>query len=108
MGFIKDKRKLLNDDCIIRAVTTVTNKDWREVYLGLEIEECWCDYLLDRYFTRYPNPLCHTIRQFAEDHPKGKYVVSDGDYVVAIINGNYIDLEDSGDKVVRYYFRRDW
>lgn len=126
MGFIKDNRNPLNilvDDCVIRAISAVTNKSWDEVYLGLMIEGytekdmpngnvIWGNYLLDRYFTRYhiPDscPLCYTVRQFAEDHPTGRYVVSDGRHAVAVINGDYIDTWDSGDRTVLFYFRKDW
>ena len=109
MGFIQDNRNphnILVDDCVIRAIATVTNKDWDEVYLGLVVEGyiekdmpngniIWGNYLLSHNFSRHylPDtcPLCYTVKQFTHDHPRGKYILSDGNHAVAVINGDYID-----------------
>lgn len=41
MGFIQKNYNPHNnhvDDCVIRAIATVTGKDWNDVYLDLAIE----------------------------------------------------------------------
>ena len=125
MGFIQDNynpHNKLVDDCVVRAIATATGKDWNEVYLGLAIEGyiekdmpngnvIWGTYLLSHGFSKHylPDtcPLCYTVRQFADDHLYGSYVVGDGSHAVAVIDGNYIDTWDSGDRTVLFYFRKD-
>lgn len=106
-------------DCTVRAISTVTGKEWHEVYSGVcakGYEECdmpssnsvWTAYLIDIGFRRrmIPDtcPMCYTIRDFCRDHPCGRYVVGTGTHVVAIVDGNYVDSWDSGGEVPLFYF----
>ena len=106
-------------DCVIRAISTVLNQDWETTYIGLAIQgfmmsdmpssdSVWNEYLKAKGLTRHiiPDacPNCYTVRQFADDHPKGRYLVFVGQHVVAVIDGNYIDTWDSGDRVPIYYW----
>lgn len=107
-------------DCVVRAVSMALDQPWDKTYIALSLEgfflkdvftsnSIWGAYLMDNGFERYaiPNscPECYSIREFAEDHPQGTFVVGTGTHAVAIIDGNYIDSYDSGDKVpiVCYY-----
>ena len=71
-------------------------------------DSVWNEYLKSKGLTRYivPDtcPNCYTVRQFADEHPTGIYVVFVGQHVVAVIDGNYIDTWDSGDRVPIYYW----
>ena len=125
MGFIQKNYNPHDnhvDDCVIRAIATVTGKDWNDVYLDLAIEGyiekdmpngniLWGTYLLSHGFTKHslPDtcPLCYTIRQFVKDHRYGKYILGDGSHTIAVVDGYYIDTYDSGDKTVLFYFRKD-
>lgn len=106
-------------DCVIRAISTILNQDWETTYIGLAIQgfmmsdmpssdSVWNEYLKSKGLTRYivPDtcPNCYTVKQFANDHPKGRYLVFVGQHVVAVIDGNYIDTWDSGDRVPIYYW----
>ena len=110
------------DDCVIRAIATVTGKSWDEVYLGLVAEGfaekdmpnsnvIWGTYLLSHGFSRHiiPDtcPLCYTVKQFVRDHKYGKYVLGDGSHAIAVVDGYYIDTFDSGDCTVLFYYRKD-
>lgn len=125
MGFIQKNYNPLNkhvDDCVIRAIATVTGKDWDEIYLALVSEGyyekdlpngnmVWGNYLLSHGFSRHsiPDtcPLCYTVKQFVKDHKYGIYVLGDGSHAIAVVHGYYIDTWDSGDRTVLFYYRKD-
>lgn len=112
----------LVDDCVIRAISTATEKDWNDVYLELMIEgyleknypnynSIWWSYLIDRGFRKHniPDtcPLCYTLKDFVRDHDYGIYIVGDGKHTVAVVDGNYIDTWDSGNMSVIYYLKKE-
>ena len=108
-------------DCIIRAVTKVTGKSWENVFIELAIEafllhampsenDVLGEYLYNLGFDKYiiPNscPRCYTVRDFAYDHPYGKFILGTGSHVIAVVDGNYYDSWDSGDEVPLFYWRQ--
>lgn len=109
-------------DCVIRAISILTNKSWDYVFLALYMfahkmydmpssNAVWGAYLADLGYRRYviPNtcPACYSVRQFCEDNPKGKYLLATGTHVVTVIDGDYYDTWDSGDEVPIYYFTKE-
>lgn len=113
-------RKLV-DDCVIRAICKITNKDWEQVYTelmveGLEVHDwpmknyVWGRYLSNNDFTKHllPDtcPFCYTTKHFCNDHPIGSYILATGTHVIAVVNGDYYDTWDSGDEVPVYYWKR--
>ena len=109
------------DDCVICAIATATGDSWDDVYLDLMIygfyakdlpnaNDIWGQYLVDKGFARktLPDtcPFCYTVRHFAKDHEQGTFIVSDGTHAIAVVDGNYIDDWDSGDRTVLYFFER--
>ncbi len=114
--------KKLVGDCVIRAITKVTNSDWKSVYMGVALQgyemddmpssnAVWGAYLYSQGFRRHivPNtcPDCYTIKDFCYDNPMGMYLVATGSHVVAVENGNYYDSWDSGDEMPIYYWRKE-
>lgn len=108
-------------DCVIRALCLVTGQDWESVYTQLAYQgllmcdmmnanEVWGAYLRGMGYVRktIPDycPDCYTIREFAEDHPHGVYVVATGSHVVPVIFGDYYDTSDSGSSIPTYYMER--
>lgn len=110
------------NDCTIRAISTVLEKPWEDVYL--DICECglrmydmpssnavWGSYLTEQGFTRHiiPNkcPNCYTVKDFARDHQRGSFILALHGHVVACINGDYIDSWDSGDEIPLYYWTKE-
>ena len=106
-------------DCVIRAISTALNQEWERTYIELAIQgfmmsdmpssdSVWNEYLkakgLKRYIVPDTCPNCYTVRQFADEHPTGIYVVFVGQHVVAVVDGDYIDTWDSGDRVPIYYW----
>ena len=106
-------------DCAIRAIAIAENLTWDEAYdllteYGRELKnlpnanEVWGAFLRDRGYTRHvlPDtcPDCYTIGDFAEDHPKGLFVVATGSHVVTIIDGCVMDAWDSRRETVTYFW----
>lgn len=108
-------------DCVIRAITKALDTDWGRVYSELSVygyslgdwgnsNFVWDAYLRDIGFKRYvlPNscPLCYTVSDFADEHPKGTYILATGRHAVTVSDGNYYDSWDSGKEVPIYYYHK--
>lgn len=114
--------KKLVGDCVIRAVSIVTDQDWKKTYLEIVLQgylmndmpssnAVWGAYLQSKGFKRYviPNtcPDCYTVSDFCNDHPTGIYLLAIGTHVVAVQDGNYFDTWDSGDEIPIYYWQKE-
>ena len=126
MGFIyfnPNPQQKVAGDCTIRAISLLTERDWKQVYISLTLlgfEECdmpssnavWSKHLINLGYERkiIPNtcPFCYTVKDFCEDNPYGKFLLATGSHVVTVIDGNYFDAWDSGDQVpIYYWFKRE-
>lgn len=109
-------------DCVIRAISAALNETWERIYIDLCIEgfllkdlpnsnAVWDSYLKYKGYKRYaiPDtcPDCYTIAQFAEEHPKGTYILATGSHVVCVENGVIKDNWDSSDEIPIYYYKRE-
>lgn len=121
VNFNKNNKKKLVGDCVIRAIATLLDVDWDDVYLDITTKgfymkdmpssnEVWSSYLRDVGFERYviPNscPDCYTVKDFCIDNPQGQFLLATGSHVVAVIDGDYYDTWDSGNEVPIYYWQR--
>ena len=52
-------------------------------------------------------PHCVTVAEFVMFHPKGRYVLICADKSVFVVDGYYVDTDDSCNDVVIYYFEGD-
>lgn len=110
-------------DCVIRALSKVLDLTWEEVAIDLCMMQVslyemqnndflWGEYLSLNGFVKgilpYPCPNCVTVREFCKLYPTGTFVVATGSHVVAVVNGNYYDTEDTGDEVLLYYWERSF
>ena len=108
-------------DCVVRAISKVTDTEWGYTYLDLAIQgfmmcdmpsanHVWGAYLQKKGYNRsiIPNscPDCYTVEQFCEEHPEGEFVLATGSHVVAVADGDYYDTWDSGQEVPIYYWRK--
>lgn len=109
-------------DCVIRAISKVTNEDWENTYMNVVIQgfidkdmpsanHVWGNYLKSKGFRQYaiPNtcPDCYTVADFTKDYPQGTYMVTTGSHVVAVQDGDYYDSWDSGQEVIISFWKRE-
>lgn len=109
-------------DCVVRALCIAMDDTWENVYADLTMvgrymydmpnsNAVWAEYLKMNGFHSYslPDtcPSCYTIKEFAQDHPIGTFVVATGSHVVAVVDGDYYDTADSGNEVPIYYFGKE-
>ena len=118
-----DKKR--TTDCVIRGVSFVLDQDWDTTFTHIAVEcikehdmpeynYIWAGYLRRRGFKRFmisdTCPNCYTVKDFCRDNPVGTYLLvivgygSDGGHVVAVRDGNYFDIWDSGNEVPTYYW----
>lgn len=106
---------------MVRAIAYALGQSWDTTYVDLfkygmraadmpSANAVWGAYLRDKGFLRHPVedscPECYTVYRFCEDHPRGTYVLALDGHVVAVHNGHYTDVWDSGDETVLYYWER--
>lgn len=115
------QQKLVGD-CVIRAISKATGKDWEDVYIGVMLKgfemhdmpssnAVWGAYLFDNGFRRniIPNtcPDCYTIEDFCIDNPNGIFILATGTHVVAVVDGVFFDTWDSGNEIPVYFWRKE-
>ena len=113
--------KIMVGDCVIRAISIVLEQDWETSFIGVALvgfekhdmpasNNIWGAYLEEKGFERLSIlntcPNCYTIKDFCKDNPKGRYILGTGTHAVAVVNGDYYDIWDSGNEVPIYYFAR--
>ena len=112
----------ITGDCVIRAIAKAMGSTWENVYKDLcaeGLKQCdlpnqngvWGSYLIKNGFRRYiiqnTCPSCYTVKHFCYDYPVGEYVLSTGDHAIAVVNGNYFDIFDSGDETVSFFYQKE-
>ena len=110
-------------DCSVRAICKATDKSWEDSYIGLCAEGLiYADmpssnYVWGMYLRRFGFnqkmidsvcPRCTTVSEFAEEHPKGCYVLTCQSHVVTCKDGCFFDSWDSGNEIVLYYFEKEY
>lgn len=108
-------------DCAVRAISRLMETDWDTTYMALTVQgfmdkspfiddKVWGQYLYRNGYRVRPLPDlcpdCYTVREFAYDHPYGRYLVKTHEHVIAVVDGDYYDSGDSGNEVPLYYYER--
>lgn len=108
-------------DCTVRAISKALDQGWEETYVGLALQgflmsdmpsanHVWGAYLHSKGFERHmiPDtwPEGYTVAEFAEDNPKGVYILAISGHVVCVCDGCWCDTWDSGNEVPLYYWKR--
>lgn len=109
-------------DCVIRAISRVMEQDWEKTFIEVCLQafmmcdmpsanEVWGAYLRGKGFKRAmlkdECPECYTVRDFCRDYPHGRYVLALHEHVVAVVDGDYYDTWDSGDRAPLYYWYKE-
>lgn len=115
-------QKNLVGDCVIRAISKLTNKPWEDVYIDVCLQgfmmhdmpssnNVWGTYLHSIGYSRHiiPDtcPDCYTVADFANEHQEGTYLLAIGTHVVVVQNGNYFDTWDSGQEMPIFYWKKE-
>lgn len=108
-------------DCAVRAVSAALGIDWEEAYnliadAGYNMGDMpssnsvWGAVLRQNGFYRaaVPNtcPDCYTAADFAQDHPRGVFVLGFGTHVATVIDGNIYDSWNSSNEIPQYFWYR--
>ena len=71
----------------------------------------WASYLHKQGYKRkaIPDtcPDCYTIGDFCIDNPNGRYALSTGSHLVAVISGDVLDAWDSSREIPAYFFDKE-
>lgn len=107
-------------DCVIRAISIVTELNRHKVYAGLCVtgypctiwgnsNTVWAEYLRHLGYTRHSigRDDDYTVADFAAEHPHGRYVIGTGNHAVAVVDGNIVDSWNSSKEIPRYYFVKE-
>jgi hypothetical protein len=109
-------------DCAVRAICKALGAEWEDVYVGLcsvgliHNDMPSANYIWGMYLRKYgfeqktvPTvcPACISVKEFADDHPKGRYILACQNHVVTTSDGDYFDTWDSGDEKVLYYYAKE-
>jgi hypothetical protein len=108
-------------DCAVRAIAKATDQSWENAYINLVIEGLmlhdmpsanyvWGMVLhrngFEQKMIESTCPACTNIATFAEEHPRGTYVVATQSHVVTIRDGIYYDSWDSGGEIIFMYWEK--
>ncbi len=123
--YYQPNKKDLKDnhgDCVIRALTKVTEKSWLEVFDGLvpiarELQclpnnkFCYEKYLKESGFTYHgvsnkKGTKRPTVESFTKTHKQGTFLLRVANHVVAAVNGSYYDTWDSGEYCLYGYWEK--
>lgn len=102
------------EDCVIRCISILTDKSWREVYdelsdlagdVGLMFDDV--EFVEDYLDNRYKRE-CHyskTVGEFAREYPWGRYAVTMNGHITAIIDGIIYDTFNPSNRIMRCAWR---
>lgn len=108
-------------DCAVRAVSVALGVDWETAFalvanMAFQMGDMpssnavWGAVLRQNGFSRFivPNncPDCFTAEQFAEERPKGIYVLGFGNHVAAVKDGLIYDSWDSSKEIPQYFWMK--
>lgn len=108
-------------DCTVRALAAATGQSWERIYAALCAEgmrlgdmpsanAVWGAYLHRIGFQRGALadkcPDCYTVADFAQDNPRGVFVLALSGHVVTVIDGEWWDAWDSGSGTPLYFWER--
>ena len=113
---IKNKRV---GDCVVRAISKALNQSWEDTYIELTIQGymmgdllssngVWGAYLKSKGFMRDVVPAdcpdCYTLEDFANEHPKGIFVMGTGSHAICIQDGVIYDSWNSSNEIPIYFY----
>ena len=116
--FNKNPLGLKEQDCVIRAISLATGKDYLSVINLLENTQanfhcealcvCCYSYLLDEYFGFSKVPCSSmTAKEFKRKHPYGIFLIRMDGHLSCLINGKIYDIWDCSDEILTDVWKID-
>ena len=104
-------------DCAVRAISKALDISWERAYAQMIVsgyKMCdmpssngvWGAVLRQNGFKKYAGNE-ETFETFANEHPKGVYVLCTGTHVATCIDGDVYDAWNSLNEEVEYYFTKE-
>lgn len=109
-------------DCVVRALAIAEDKKWLDVYDALcaegrklhdmpNMKNTYETYLTKRGWKKQKMPKHatgkrYTLRQLADENPKGLLIVSVAKHLATVKDGNLLDTWDCSRKCVGNYFTK--
>ena len=102
------------EDCVTRAITLASGLSYNEITKKLNLTAqlleceklcvCCYDFLIEQVlgFPRVKIDRGMTVRDFAEQHPKGIYLLRMDQHITTLIDGKLYDLWDSSDREITH------
>lgn len=110
-------------DCVIRALTKAMDLEWLEVFdqmqpLSRELQvpfnckPCYEKYITSKSFSyvgvsNKKGSKRPTVKQFANQHREGVYILRVAHHLVTVVDGIYYDTWDSGHKSLYGYWIKE-
>lgn len=109
-------------DCTVRAISKAMDQSWMRTYWGLclqgamifnmpSADETWWLYLKkhgwQRRFLSRDCPVCYTVNDFCQEYPYGVYVLGLDGHVLTVVDGEFLDTWDSGERNPIYYWTKE-
>lgn len=109
-------------DCSVRALSKAIGTDWDRAYVELALMGFMMknmpdgNEVINAVLKQYgfvkqiiPNtcPECYTVKEFADEHPHGTYVVGTGNHVVCIDSGTIFDSWDSSNEIAIFFWEEE-
>lgn len=98
------------NDCVVRAFSTVNDISWSKAYKilsdlarkkGLLLDDVnFVVPLLDELYKRLNIHDLITIGEFAEENPRGKYLITTRGHITSLKDGTVIDTWDCRDRLI--------
>ena len=108
-------------DCVVRAISKILGYSWAKTYIELCIQgfmmcnmpsanSVWGAYLRNKGFKCHMIPEkseFYTVEDFANDNPKGEYILATGAHVIAVSDGIIYDTWNSSDEIPTCFWKKE-
>ena len=102
------------EDCVLRSISLAEGKSWRETYR--ELSELAIDEglmlnsveFVEEYLDKRYDRQCHTaktVEEFANEHRRGRYLVTMPNHITCIIDGVIYDTFNPAHRIMRCAWR---
>ena len=99
------------NDCVIRAISVAEGKTWDDTYQelsriaqkqGILLDDVnFVEPLLDKRYVRERTYFDETVGDFAQDHPRGTYLITMPNHITVLKKGVIYDTFDPSKRILK-------